>query len=231
MSWTTSDVVIMQENRTEHFSLLVGRGAIEFKWTDDKGTHKEQGELDFWKNGDAISLRITKLGELVAWFGGEGNEYWHFDLMGDEPTLTLGGDVGLFYDIDVALVLLGLKSLPQGDMQVDLSGVVLVDEKERVWRTNFDPSSHRPTQIELTDGELQAKAIHHTPIRVEIENLHELHWPVTGGIIDLTDNQGNSEIKIAFSFLSTIVEDEPMDRVMNLEYLKGVLQPTTVIGE
>ena len=226
--WNSSEIVLQQKTRTAQFANLVGGGAIEFSWSDEKGKHREQGDLDFWKQGDAISLRISKLGELIVWFGGRGKDIWFFDATGDETTLTIGGDEGMFKDVDVALILLGLKDIPVGEMHVDKFDVTLVDAQNRVWNSTLDPSTGRPTEIELIDGNRIAKSLHRTPIRVEIQNVHSLHWPETGGLIDLTDNQGNAEIKIAFSYISTVVEDEPMDRVMDLEYLTSALTPAIV---
>ncbi len=232
-SWTAETLRTEQANRTSQFTNLVGRGVIEFKWSDDAGTHKEQGELDFWKQGDSISLRISKLGELIAWFGGEGKNFWFFDMMSDESSLTIGGKQGMFNDIEIALTLLGLQPLPEGELKQNTDGSMsLLDSKNRTWTANFTESGHRPIQMKVTHGDRVMQAIHRKGIRVEIENLHELHWPETSGLIDFTDNQGNAEIKIVFSSLSTIVEDEPMNLVMNLECLTDALQPhTTKIGD
>ena len=227
--WSPEVLKTNQADRTAQFDSLVGRGVIEFKWTDEKGTHKEQGDLDFWKQGNAVSLRISKLGELIAWFGGEGKDFWFFDMMGDEKTLTIGGERGMFHDIEIALILLGLSPLPEGEMTSRDGVVTLVDDQQRRWIATFDSLGNRPLTIELIDGAHEAKARHKSGIRVEIEQLHELHWPETGGSIDLTDNQGNTEIKIVFSSLSTIVEDEPMHRVMNLEYLRNALKPSIIL--
>jgi hypothetical protein len=51
---------------------------------------------------------------------------------------------------------------------------------------------------------------------------------MTGGLIDVTDTRGDTEIKIAFSSLSTIVEDEPMGRVLDSAYLRKALNPDVV---
>lgn len=226
---TSTEVRALQSHRTAQFMNLVGRGVIEFKWTDEHGTHKEQGDLDFWKQGDSISLRISKLGDLIAWFGGEGKHFWFFDMMGDEPTLTLGGEQGMFTDIDVALVLLGLRPLPDGELFVQQGVVTLIDEQNREWTATFDPSTHRPLDMKLVDAQHISKSLHRKGIRVEIANQHELYWPMTGGLIDFTDNRGNTEIKIVFASLSTIVQDEPMNRVMDLEYLRRALKPTQIV--
>ncbi len=228
-----AEIQTTQMMRTAEFNQLVGRGVIGFKWTDENGTHKEQGDLDFWKQGKSVSFRVSKLGELIAWFGGEGKDFWFFDMMGDEPTLTIGGEHGLFNNIEVALILLGLSPLPKanpnGTMTIVDGVITVVDIEQRTWIATFDSAGVRPLSIELNDGNHKAKAIHQQGIRVEINHLHELHWPETGGHIMLTDNQGDTEINIIFSGLSTIVEDEPFDRVMNLEYLRGSLKPTIIL--
>ena len=225
---TPAEVREFQSQRTTQFEQIVGFGVIEFTWTDERGAHKDQGELDFWKQGDSISLRISKLGELLAWFGGKGTELWFFDMMGEEPTLTIGGDQGMFNDVRIALVLLGLEPLPEGTMEVRNGVVTLTDANESVWVATFDPTTNRPLKIQRTDEQHISTASHQKGISVEIENLHELYWPVTGGLIDLSDTRNSTEIKIAFSSLSTIVEDEPMNRVFDLNYLRNALKPTQV---
>lgn len=223
-----STIQTNQAQRTSQFENLVGRGVIEFRWTDDKGTHKEQGDLDFWKQGDSISLRISKLGELIAWFGGEGKNFWFFDMMGDESTLTIGGEQGMFNDIDVALILLGLNPLPEGETTVHDGIITIIDSVQRTWTASFTQDGNRPLELSVTKEKRVMNSLHRRSIRVEKENLHELHWPETGGLIDFTDNQGGTEVKIDFSFLSTLVDEEPMDRVMDLEYLKESLQPSKI---
>lgn len=230
---SVDEITIAEQKRTESFHQLVGRGAIEFTWTDENGNHKEQGELDFWKQGDSVSLRISKLGELLVWFGGEGNDIWFFDLMEDEPTLTLGGKQGMFDDIEVALILLGLAPVPTSNATIEDGAYwSSKDEKGRTWKATFSDEDFRPLQISMRSGKQKAEATHIEGIRVEIDTRHELHWPITGGNIDLTDTRGNTEIKIVFSSLSTIVEDEPMDRVFDVEYLTTALKPVhTMRGE
>ncbi len=222
---SAEEIRSLQVQRTKHFNELVGRGVIEFRWSDNRGKHKDQGDLDFWKQGKKVSIRISKLGELLMWFGGNDEQYWLFDLLGEETTLTLNSQHGIFTDINMALVLLGLSSLPQGELTVQGNVVMLVDENQREWAMEFDAATHRPLTIKVSDGENISNAIHHKGIGVELKGLHALNWPYAGGLIDLSDSRGETEIKIAFSSLSTIVSDEPMERVFNLEYLEEALKP------
>ena len=48
---------------------------------------------------------------------------------------------------------------------------------------------------------------------------------------DLEDSHETTKIKIAFSSLSTIVDEEPMDRVFDLDVLRGALKPTVIIDQ
>mgnify|MGYP006090116023 CR=1 FL=1 len=223
-----TEIQISQAKRTSEFYALVGRGVVEFRWTDDTGKHREQGELDFWKQGDAISLRVSKLGELLLWFGGDRDGHWLFDMLGEETSLTFNGNNGMFSDITTALVLLGLAPLPSGTMHVDRGVVTLVDDGGSTWTATFDPASHRPLEISVRSDEDVSSALHRTGIKVELANRHEIYWPVTGGIIDVTDTRGDTEIKIAFSTLSTIVEEEPMGRVFDSAYLRKALKPDVI---
>jgi len=216
----------LQIKRTANFQELVGRGIIEFRWTDEDGKHREQGDVDFWKQGEALSLRISKLGELIMWFGGDANQTWLFDLLRDETTLSINGESNLFSDIKMALVLLGLSPLPAGELTVAKDGVVtLLDAEGKKWTLLFDQNMNRPIEITVVDSDETSRAIHRRGIRVELENLNELHWPVTGSLIDLTSTRGNTEIKIAFETLSTVVSAERFDRVMSLSFLEKALKP------
>ena len=219
-----------QAERTSAFDALVGRGIVEFQWVDDNGKHKEQGDLDFWKQGDSISLRISKLGELLIWFGGDTKGNWFFDLSGDETTLALNSGVAMFSDITTALVLLGLAPLPQGETNMSGGVVTVVEDNEKVWTATFDKVTHRPLEMSVADGAHISSALHHSGINVEIENMHELYWPVTGGLVDFEDSRGSTEIKISFSSLSTNVSQEPMGRVLDLSYLQKALKPVRTEG-
>ena len=228
---TVSQVSVAQRERTDAFSELVGRGVIEFRWEDEDGKHKQQGDLDFWKQGNSVSMRISKLGEPIVWLGGGANAYWFFDLTGDETSLTIGGDDSLFSDIQTSLILLGLEPMPAGEMSIDDGIVTLLDESGRAWTAAFELTTNRPLEIHVDRGNGRSTALHRTGIRVEIANTLDLFWPSTGGLIDLEDSHETTKIKIAFSSLSTIVDEEPMDRVFNVDFLQQALKPSVIIDQ
>ena len=229
VSKTVDEVRWTQNERTSVFKNLVGRGVVEFRWKDEDGEHKKQGDLDFWKQGENVSMRISKLGEPLVWLGGGQNACWLFDLMADQRTLTIGGDNFLLSDIQTSLILLGLEPLPDGEMEIDDGIVTLRDSLDRTWTATFDPTTHRPIEIQVDRGIGKSSALHRTGILVEMANQLELFWPSTGGLIDLEDSHESTKIKIAFSSLSTVVDEEPMDRVFNLSFLQGMLKPSVIM--
>lgn len=228
---TVSQVRITQRERTNEFIELVGRGVIEFRWEDEDGKHKQQGDLDFWKQGDSVSMRISKLGEPIVWLGGGVDAYWFFDLTGDETSLTIGGDDSLFSDIQTSMILLGLEPLPSGETSIDGGIVTLLDESGRTWIATFEPTTNRPLEIHVERRGGRSTATHRTGIRVEIANKLDIFWPSTGGLIDLEDNHEATKIKIAFSSLSTIIDEEPMDRVFNVDFLRQALKPSVITNQ
>ena len=226
---TVEQVRLGQSQRTSAFDVLVARGVIEFRWTDESGNHKEQGDLDFWKQGTSVSIRVSKLGEPLIWLGGGRDSYWFFDLLGDETTLTLGGDNSIFSDIQTSLILLGLEPLPEGEMTMNGGIVTVRDDLGRMWTATFEPVTNRPLEIRVDRGTGKASALHRKGILVEIDNKLALYWPVTGGLIDLEDSRDATRIKIAFSSISTIIDEEPMDRVFDVDFLERALKPSVIV--
>jgi len=220
---------ILQESRTYQFDKLVGHGVIEFSWEDEKGHHRKQGDFDFWKSGESISLRISKVGELLVWVGSDLDTNWMFDLTEDDTTLRIDDEESLFADSSILLVLIGLAPIPEGDIVVEQDVLNTTEKNGRVWKTHYDVKTGNPEWIQFHDGEQMLGSNMRDWLRVEIINLHEMNWPATPSLIDLKSNSQDTEIKLSFAALSTIVDDEPMDRVFDLELLTKALKPKTVV--
>ena len=77
---------------------MVGRGIIEFHWSDEDGKHRAQGDFDFWKFENEISLRVSKGGEPLMWIGCDETNHWMFDMLGDETILTINQEDIIFVD-------------------------------------------------------------------------------------------------------------------------------------
>lgn len=221
-------VRLQQVERTMLFNELVGRGVIEFHWSDERGNHRAQGDFDFWRSGSSISLRISKGSEPLMWVGGDHHNHWMFDMLGDETKLVFNPKDGFFSRTADSLVMLGLVPLPMGDIAMSNGRVSLVEPSKRTWKATFDPSTHRPLEIELFNGDRRITALHRKGIKVEIPGKNRLAWPVTGGLIDIEDSSTEASTKIDFAWLSIDTSKERMDRVFDLDFLRSALQPTVI---
>ncbi len=75
------EAVTAQQARLRKLQFLEGRGIIEIRWTDAKGKHFEQGDVDMylmppWKT----AFNISKLGQRLAWIGSDEEAWWIFRL-------------------------------------------------------------------------------------------------------------------------------------------------------
>ena len=203
-------------DRTSAFNELVGYGVIEFKWEDENGKHREQGDFDFWKSGHNVSMRVSKVGELIVWAGCFENESWMFDFTKERSVLRLNDQELFFADALLALQLIGLESIPvKGDSWAD------------GWTAKFKDGL--PSSLSKQTSDAKWSAVLRAPIGVELPETHELHWPQTPSNIDVTSTVNEVEIKLAFAGFSTIVVDEPLDRVFNQAYLTEKLNPDSIV--
>jgi len=226
---TPQQVRAQQEKRTSAMNELVGRGIIEFHWRDEVGKHRAQGDFDFWRLGNAISLRVSKGGEPLMWMGGDEQNHWMFDMLGDETTVSINQRDVIFSDILDTLVLLGLNPLPKGNMNI-ANGVVTVQENDRTWTTTFDPATHRILEINVEDEHHHISALHRKGIKDELIERNKLVWPVTGGLIDIASTTADATTKIDFAWISTDISEEKMDRVFDFAFLRRALKPTKTKG-
>ncbi|HJN71883.1 MAG: hypothetical protein HOC93_08855 [Phycisphaerae bacterium] len=224
---TPQEIRLQQQERTSLLRKVVGRGVIEFHWRDEDGKHRVQGDFDFWRLDNAISLRISKSGEVLMWMGGDEQNHWMFELLGDETTLSINQEDVFFSDILDTLVLLGLDPLPKGETTVE-NGVITVKANPRTWVATFDPLTHRILEIEVEDAHHQISALHHEGIKVELLQKNRLVWPVTGKLIDIESSTNDATTKIDFAWISTDTSEERMDRVFDLSFLQRALKPTVI---
>lgn len=78
-------------DRVARLTQIYASGVIEIRWTDRKGKHFEQGNMELWIHQPRrTALRVEKLGEPLLWLGSNDTQYWLFDLLGDERVLHLG---------------------------------------------------------------------------------------------------------------------------------------------
>lgn len=79
--------------RLDGLSEVSASGVIELHWTDEKGRHFEQGDVDLWiALPHRTALNVSKFGERFFWAGSSGEASWVFDFRGDDTVLYLAHD-------------------------------------------------------------------------------------------------------------------------------------------
>lgn len=107
------------------------RGLVELHWSDDEGTHQEQGDLEVWIRGaDHVSARVTKFGDVYFWSGVTPEGSFTFDLASDPTTLTTSDSAtGAAAVLPAATLrrVLGIAGLPQNATSTSGAGTVRVE--------------------------------------------------------------------------------------------------------
>lgn len=212
-----------EAERLTELDELVGHGVIELHWSDESGTHHLQGDLDFWRRGEAISMRIGKFGEPSIWIVGEGRTTTWFERRDEQWTRQ----VGEVQEPLSVLRLLGLAALPEGPTSASATdaGTILRVEDDRgwTWEATRDPHSGLLQRVALHDGVRRVLAVHRRVLRVEMPGRSEVSWPQVSGLVDLQEEGSDDYTKIDFAWLSTDTGEEPMDRVFDVEYLSEAM--------
>ncbi|MEY4810430.1 MAG: hypothetical protein RI986_768, partial [Planctomycetota bacterium] len=61
------------------------------RWTDEQGSHFEQGDADIrWCAGRGVAASISKFGDRHAWLGSDGTRWWRFELKTAPSRLVWG---------------------------------------------------------------------------------------------------------------------------------------------
>jgi hypothetical protein len=161
----SAEALLAEHNaRIERLAMLCAGGVIELRWTDSRGRHFEQGNLDLWIAPPArLSLRIDKLGEPLFWVGGDAHEVWGFDLLNRGDTVLYRGAadselprrLGIPIGPQALLELAGLSPLTAATSAESLP----YDREAKAWvvesrgeghllRTYFDGRSRLPVRVE-----------------------------------------------------------------------------------
>ena len=148
--------------RVEQLQVLHTRGVIEWSWTDGDSDHMEQGTLEIWRDRRDLSVRVTKFGEILAWWGRvtrgtEETTSWFFDGTGDPTVLRLGSEIVMdtgvlakkeMLTVSSGLALLGVHPLPE----LEDPPVVRLDRDTDAWSVtvplDFDPVIGRKRSVE-----------------------------------------------------------------------------------
>jgi hypothetical protein len=150
-------VAAAQKARLAAIPTLAMRGVAELGWTDDAGTHAEDGDFELVLRAPMdTSLRVTKFGERVMWAGSGNGQWWLFEPKAQPSRVTVGavdeaadgeGLLGLMRPGQL-LATLGLQPIEESDVRQ-----VEWDARAGCWRTLVDFNGV-PMAIELRHASL-----------------------------------------------------------------------------
>ena len=76
----------------EQLTKLHRSGVCELRWIDEAGRRHFEPQVDcdlWWQPPSAFAMQFSKLGEILGWVGGDGNQLWLFDLLSEPTQLTI----------------------------------------------------------------------------------------------------------------------------------------------
>jgi hypothetical protein len=254
---TREQLVALHNDRVARLATTYSSGVIEIRWTDRKGRHFEQGDLDFWHTtGERTALRISKLGEPLLWVGSNSDEYWLFDLLSKDDRVLYRGRhedaivrMGAFGVRPLALLdLLGLTPI---DAAASRLQTPVWDNAHKAWiiesrgrggpmRLFFDQSSLLPVRVESLDasGRLVAYSTLARHESVYVPDTAVMAQPKMAELIDIrrgessggemADDEIAGEVKIAMNETTGKVDEKQLARVMDLEGLIKSMRPDRV---
>jgi hypothetical protein len=242
-------------DRVARLTHIYVSGVIEIRWTDRKGKHFEQGNMELWVHQPRrTALRVEKLGEPLLWLGSDDSQYWLFDLLSKERVLHLGkhdaasdastDGTGLMIDVK-PLALLDLVGITPIDVDqpspVQFSAqynalTITVSGSGGPMRMFFDRQSLLPKRIESLDsgsGEIIAHSTLQRYKSVTMQGVSPLAFPKLAHQIDVvainpnatSDAPAGGEVKIVMDNSTTVIDAAQLQRVFDLERLKQALRP------
>lgn len=88
---TIAAISASEQARVGALRFLHARGVAELRWTDEQGSHFEQGDADIrWCAGRGVAASISKFGDRHAWLGSDGTRWWRFELKTAPSRLVWG---------------------------------------------------------------------------------------------------------------------------------------------
>jgi len=249
-------VVEAHNARAARLERIYTRGVIELRWRDERGSHFEQGDIDLWiVRPDRVSLRVSKLSKVYLWMGATGDEVWILDRL-DEPTVLLRRDrpdassPDSFESEGALLIdplrLLDLAGLTPVEHAVGVSrgpdddaDVVIVEADAPTGRVRlrFEDDGSWLASVEALgdDGRVLGSSVLMQPIRIETVEPFEWTWPRVPRVIDMVADRslgdegvGTGEIKFALGRPTTLVDDQPLGVVFDVERIARSLEPDVV---
>ncbi len=167
-SW--AQIAAAHNHRLAGLGQVYADGVVELRWSDDRGRHFEQGDVELWLAlPERAAIDITKFGERLMWMGCDARYAWVFEFDKKEGTALqladrdsasgekegVGGDE-LPIDPAVVIALAGLDRLPEeGETvvrdQARDAWVLNVNGNGAPLRLYVDRRTTLPLRVELLD--------------------------------------------------------------------------------
>ncbi len=240
-------------DRADLMKTLHGWGVIELQWQDEAGAHFEQGDLEFWLDGqDRLAVRVSKLGDTYFWIGTDGQDAWVFDLSERPKRLLVSSMKSILENgsandswisiMDmIQMMQAGLGALPPPSSS-DVLSLTATDEEawvlvcrdpadaDRQIQFRLDPDTWRPLEVSLINNEgvvlLQAGTRSARTRRLEIPGRPSVACPIVSAVIEVRDRTAEDGLaRFAFEGLTSDLSDQPMERLFDLKALKAGLRP------
>jgi hypothetical protein len=245
-------IVAAHNERAARLTTTTSDGVIELSWTDERGRHTDQGDLDFWQTTDnRTALRLSKLGEVGLWLGSSGDQWWLFDrLAKDDHVLYRGTREQAFDRFGIGVTPWGLMDL-LGMTSIEVAGDLDVpapfDATQRAWVVVADGRGGRlhmefelvtlfPKRIELLDaaGQVVATSSLRRYESVEVPNTAIMARPKMPLTIDIhreamADGEFAGDVKIAFNSTIGEISERQAKRIFNIDALIASMEPDRVV--
>lgn len=255
---TYAELAAGHNTRADLLDTMYAFGAIEIRWTDDRGNHFEQGDLDVWlQMPDKVALQVGKAGERFFWLGGNSEASWFFDLRkkgqtfaelhGPSTEARGEGDVPIAVSMTSLLEMMGLSKIPEE--KPEDAADVRFDKKQNAWvlstvgsagpmRIFIDARRNLPVRIELLDPHTRdAKSDRSTLLYSTLPLLRYEYIFMKGKAVDqfplvptLIDVfRADGTGSLKISVSKPVAEDESFnENYFDLDWLLAVLAPDEV---
>ncbi len=241
-------IIDRHNQRVAQLDRLWARGIVAVRYIDDEGDKRyEQGDSHLQRlDGDKLALSVTKLGETYFWFGADAERYWVFDLASGDQRILYHGQLALASPEKAAWA--GLPVLPSDWLH--LAGLRTIDAPPSLaiatrgedgatllelprgdaeaWRFRFDPTTGRPTRVELLDPDQRVI------LRSTLEDDRSVIITGQGGDYPKMPATIRLEHLPSETSINVVIDGDPIDgrrtgkpkpRVFDLDFLIDALGP------